>query len=386
MRRIIRFVVSLLGLLAFAVVLFSGIGYVYSRHLADYQYELEAWPEETAFGAPLAIKPDNPRRVRILSIEGGALFGLADLEVLKAIEQRSGRPVHELFDFIAGSSTGAIISTLLLLPDGDTGNPMSAADAIKAYDALSGRILDAPLYHKILTGFGVFGPALTNEGRIETARQVLGDAQFRDLLRPTMFPAYSQKTSGLRVFRNWESRDSNLYLWPLITAVTSVPSIFPAVVLSGDDIRPYFYGDPVLIANEPADLAYLHARTHLPDVEEFVVVSMGTVRKFDIPDETGVKGGLLQWFTPALRMLYRGQVMVSQGSLERHARFESEVDISLTVITPQVPHGSSSFDFSQENRAQIRQAGRDFVRENQDEIDKLVGRLTGPTTKGGRLQ
>nr|WP_276562416.1 patatin-like phospholipase family protein [Hoeflea prorocentri] len=359
-------------------------GYVYSRHVAEYEDTLQAWPERADFEAPVPIKTDDPRRVRILAIEGGALFGLADLEVLKAIEEKSGKPIYELFDFVAGSSTGAMISTLLLYPEAKSGRPMSAAEAIDAYNRLSGRILDGPLYHKILTGFGVFGPALTNDGRIAIARDMTGEARFRDLLRPVMFPAYSQKTSGLKVFRNWDETEANLFLWSLITAVTSVPSVFPAVFLAGDGPKPYFYGDPALISNEPADLAYLHARTHLPKAEEFVVVALGTVRDFSISEDTGIRGGLLQWFRPAFSLLYRGETNISRGALERHAAFESEVDISLTVLSPVVPAGTSSFDFSPDNRQRIRQAGLDFVNGNQALIDDLINILTGETAKPGR--
>ncbi|MEX3008382.1 patatin-like phospholipase family protein [Hoeflea sp. TYP-13] len=386
MKRFVRFCLSVLGVLVLAIALYSAVVYVYSRHLAEYDYRLTAWPPETDFEQPVEIKTREPRKARILAIEGGALFGLADLEVLKAIEEKSGKPVYELFDFFAGSSTGAIISTLLLHPDAQSGEPMSAEDAIKAYEDFAGRILDSPLYHRVLTGFGVLGPALTNEGRLETARNMVGDARFKDLLRPAMFPAYSQKTGGLKVFRNWNETEANIYLWSLVTAVTSVPSVFPAVVLMGDDAEEHFYGDPALISNEPDDLAYLHARTHLPDVDEFIVVSLGTVRDFSLTEETVIRGGLVEWFTPAFRLLYRGETNVSQGALERHAKFDSDVEVSLAVLSPVVPEGTSSFDASPRNIDLIRQAGRYYVQKNQKQINEVVKLLTNSGTKSGRVK
>lgn len=377
MRKLFRFCISLIGVCVLAAVLYGAVAYVYSRHVAQYEYRLDAWPPESQFEEPVRITTRDPHRVRILAIEGGALFGLADLEVLKAIEEKSGKPIYELFDFFAGSSTGAIISTLLLHPRKDTGKPLKAADAISTYEDFGGKILDAPLFHKVLTGFGVLGPALTNEARIETTRSFAGDSLFKDLLRPAMFPAYSEKNSGLKVFRNWHEDEANLYLWSLVTAVTSVPSVFPAVVLDGGDEADYFYGDPALISNEPADLAYLHARSQLPDADEFVVVSLGTRRDFTITSEIGVRGGLVQWFTPAFRLLYRGETNVSQGALERHARFDSKVDVSLTVLAPVVPAGISSFDPSPATIDLIRQAGRDYVKSHETQIDELVELLAG---------
>ncbi|MDA4843994.1 patatin-like phospholipase family protein [Hoeflea poritis] len=385
MRRLIRFITTIFGLLALAAILFVVVAYVYSRHLAEYEYELAAWPAESTFHDPLKVETAVPHRARILAIEGGGLDGLADLEVLKAIEQRSGKRIYELFDFVAGASTGAIISTLLLNPDAETGQPMTADEAIEAYEKFAGQVFTGPRHHTILTGFGMFGPMLTNKGRIETAQEVFGTARFRDFLRPAMFPAYSQRTSGLKVFRNWNREEANLYLWPLITAVTSVPTIFPAVILSGDKHGDYFYGDPGLILNAPGDVAYIHARKHLPEATEFVVVALGTTRDFSITEDIGIKGGMLQWFTPAFRLVYRGETTVSRGALEQHETFDSDIDINLTVLSPAIPPDNSAFDPSPENIANIRKAGRDFVRDNTDGIDKLIGELSGSSSKGGRL-
>lgn len=376
MRKPFQLFLSLLGLLVVTLAIYAGIVYVYSRHLAAYDYKLTAWPARSDFEQPIAIETDVPGRARILAIEGGALFGLADLEVLRALEEKSGKPIHELFDFVAGSSTGAIISTLLLHPQEPGGRPVSAQDAIKIYETFASQILDSPFYHRVLTGFGVLGPALTNKGRLAAARDVVGDSRFKDLMRPVMFPAYSQKTAGLKVFRNWDRTEANLYLWSLVTAVTSVPSVFPAVVLQGDEAEEHFYGDPALISNEPADLAYLHARTHLPDVDDFVVVSLGTVRDFTMSEKIIIRGGLLEWFEPAFRLLYRGETNVSQGALKRHADFDSDVDVSLSVLSPNAREDVSSFDSSPDNIALIRKAGLDYVRNNQKQLDDLVKLLT----------
>ena len=57
---------------------------------------------------------------RILSLDGGGIGGLFTLQVLARIQQlfrlERGRPdlvLREVFDFFAGTSTGAIIATAL---------------------------------------------------------------------------------------------------------------------------------------------------------------------------------------------------------------------------------------------------------------------------------
>ncbi len=51
---------------------------------------------------------------RVLFLDGGGIKGLIQLEVLIQIEQRTGRTIIELFDWIVGTSTGGVIALALV--------------------------------------------------------------------------------------------------------------------------------------------------------------------------------------------------------------------------------------------------------------------------------
>jgi patatin-like phospholipase/acyl hydrolase len=52
---------------------------------------------------------------RILSLDGGGSKGIYTLGILREVEALAKRPLHEEFDLIYGTSTGAIIAALLAL-------------------------------------------------------------------------------------------------------------------------------------------------------------------------------------------------------------------------------------------------------------------------------
>ncbi len=47
---------------------------------------------------------------RILSLDGGGIRGLIQIEILSEIERQTGKRITELFDWIIGTSTGGVIA------------------------------------------------------------------------------------------------------------------------------------------------------------------------------------------------------------------------------------------------------------------------------------
>jgi patatin-like phospholipase/acyl hydrolase len=60
------------------------------------------------------VHPRDP--IRVLSIDGGGVRGIIPARLLVELERIAGRPVRQMFDVIAGTSTGGIIALLLAHP------------------------------------------------------------------------------------------------------------------------------------------------------------------------------------------------------------------------------------------------------------------------------
>lgn len=56
--------------------------------------------------------------LRVLALDGGGAKGFYTLGVLKEIEAMIGCPLHQKFDLVFGTSTGAIIASLIALGHG----------------------------------------------------------------------------------------------------------------------------------------------------------------------------------------------------------------------------------------------------------------------------
>ena len=68
---------------------------------------------------------------RILSIDGGGIRGIIPAMVIAHIEKQMGRPAHELFDLMVGTSTGGILALGLSLQN-EAGQPLLAAKRMVA--------------------------------------------------------------------------------------------------------------------------------------------------------------------------------------------------------------------------------------------------------------
>ncbi len=100
--------------------------------------------------------------LRVLTLDGGGAKGFYTLGVLKEIEAMVGCPLHQRFDLVFGTSTGAIIASLIALGHG--------VDAI----------LD--LYRKHVPAVMSHKTAPTRSAALKTlAIEVFGDATFADV-------------------------------------------------------------------------------------------------------------------------------------------------------------------------------------------------------------
>ena len=73
------------------------------------------------------------RLYKILAIDGGGIRGIIPATVLMEIERQTGKQIADLFDLIAGTSTGGILAVGLAKPGHDGRPEYAAADLRELY-------------------------------------------------------------------------------------------------------------------------------------------------------------------------------------------------------------------------------------------------------------
>jgi patatin-like phospholipase/acyl hydrolase len=80
---------------------------------------------------------------KILSIDGGGIRGIIPALLLDYIETKTEKPIAEMFDLIAGTSTGAVLALGMTKPKSD-GSPEFTPAAIAEMYREEGEDIDFP--------------------------------------------------------------------------------------------------------------------------------------------------------------------------------------------------------------------------------------------------
>jgi hypothetical protein len=245
---------------------------------------------------------ERPGQKKLLAVDGGGIRGVLALGILKRIEdilkERSGRDdlrLADYFDYIGGTSTGAIIATGLsmgmavdeILTFYKEAGAQMFAKANLLTRLSSHKFEDEPLAKKLRKVFGM-----------DTA---FGSPKLRTLLMMVMRNATTDSpwplsNNPFAKYNNVPGRaDDNLKfpLWQLVRASTAAPTYFPpeVIVLANDDKTKeksfVFVDGGVTMYNNPAFQMFLMATldrywAKAPEkrwragVDRMLVVSVGT--------------------------------------------------------------------------------------------------------------
>src|SRR3954469_10126713 len=128
--------------------------------------------------------------MKVLCIDGGGIRGLIPALVPAEIERRTGPPTAELFDLIAGTSTGGILACGLTRP-GPDGRPLHSADDLAELYRTGGPKSFAPPLRKTVTSAGGLLDERYDDDALNRAlAPYLGDPHLTDAVTDVFVTAY----------------------------------------------------------------------------------------------------------------------------------------------------------------------------------------------------
>lgn len=321
--------------------------------------------------------------VKILSIDGGGIRGVIPATVLVAIEERTGKPIAELFDLIAGTSTGGILALGLTLDDGN-GRPVHSAETLRRLYLERGNQIFPPLRPAwARTMRGALDERYPEGPLLEVLQEYMGEARLSGALTKVLVTAYEIELRQPFFFRSARAAEDPAYdfaVWEAARATSAAPTYFEAARVAAPDDPSDYYAlvDGGVYANNPSMCAITdlrqghHADAVRPlELDEMYMVSLGTGElNGRIPWDEARDFGFYGWGRALLGVVMDG---VSDGAsfqaaqlLEgRYQRFQTELEAGTTGLDDAAPDNLEALD----------ERAKQLVGEQSAKIDEVCAQL-----------
>ncbi len=309
--------------------------------------------------------------IRILVLEGGGIRGILSAKILEEIEKRTHRPINELFDVMAGSSTGSIQVAILNKPQNNTNKPTyTAKDVLDFYLTDGAKVLTPSLWRKIWTFNGILAPLLTHTDLDISLQKLLGETRLNQSLKPILIPTYDLNTADIFLFDSTNANQGEKRLKDIVLASTSVPNIYPPFPWDFAEGKHYLI-DAGFIDNNPEIFSLIYTQQLYPNTPK-LILSLGTGYVSSHPDPEAWKGGLIDAFGNWMKIIFLGNDHKLNQLMEELKR---QKGFGLTYyfrFNPLLPQNVGEFlDASPQNIELLINTADKYISEHSEEIDDL---------------
>ncbi len=302
------------------------------------------------------------RPIKVLAIDGGGIRGIIPAIILEAFEQALGKPLHEVFDLIAGTSTGGIIALGLGTKCKGDG-PYSSRELLDLYVQNGPAIFHRRLLTPLLQ---IFRPKYSPAALESILTKYFAGTDFSSALTNLLISSYDLESQLPFFFKSNRAAIDPSYDWKvrdIARATSAAPTFFPPFHLQRAE-RDYALVDGGVFVNNPAMAAYSEARRIFSNAPQYVIVRVGTGDRQDhISFAAAHNWGLLSWAKQI--------VPVFMDSVSEAVDFELKKLPGCTyhMFQPDLQGASNEMDdVSTENLSNLQSLANRYVRSQSHEI------------------
>lgn len=306
----------------------------------------------------------------VLSIDGGGIRGLIPALVLAEIERRAGQPISDLFDLVAGTSTGGILALGLARDDG-RGRPAFAARRLAALYRDRGReIFSRSFWRGVASVGALLDEKYPAEGLERVLEEYFGDEPLGAARTDVLLTSYDIENRAPFFFKSWREEWAGVPMRLAARATSAAPTYFePVQVPAAGGVHALIDGG--VFINNPAMSAYAECVRRFPD-EDVFLVSIGTGELTrPIPFEEARDWGRAEWLLPLLGCMFDGVADAVNYQLshllgDRFVRFQ----VSLVSASDDMD------DASRGNLDNLAAEARRLIRAERERLSRVVEILT----------
>ncbi|HTR39229.1 MAG TPA: CBASS cGAMP-activated phospholipase [Bryobacteraceae bacterium] len=319
--------------------------------------------------------------VKILSIDGGGIRGIIPAIVLAEIEKRTGRAVSQLFDLVAGTSTGGILALGLTIPKIKGAPLYTAQNLVEMYEREGRRIFSRSLLRKLFACDNLTWKKYSSTGIEQVLLEYFGDSRLRDAATEVLITSYEVERRFPFFFKSCHARERLDYDFParaIARATSAAPTYFePMKLFTGTNSDHYTLIDGGVFANNPAACALVEARTMYPDASAYLMVSLGTgalVRS--LPLSVAKYWGSVRWAKPLIDIVFDGVSSTVDYQLRELVRSTpSQSQLYYRFQVQLNGHDSKLDNTSPRNITALKALGCELVERESEDIAKLCEKL-----------
>lgn len=327
------------------------------------------------------------KKFRILSLDGGGLRGIIPVLVIKEVERRTGKPITESFDMIAGTSTGALIACGLSVSDDGRTPKYKISDIEKIYTERGKDIFPKNSWFKGLISnvSALKNPKFSPNGLQKVLEELLGEKRIADCFKPifvTTFDLYNNEALLFKYRQAIADPSRNARLIDVCRATSAIPTYLPAYNFMYNEKKRVCV-DGGIYMNNPSigalvEITKFHNEKpyNIPDLNlsDISVLSIGTGHYSSEIARKKVEGfGLLDWATNITDVMMQAVNQTTTYQTEEITSTGNFLRINLDIDDPKYSDMADSSDETREYL--IRQVNSQIINNSvlMGQLDALLG-------------